>query len=47
MPESKYNPDRDNLTRQTSLMEVVLTTARDPLAQLIDSLPVPEQIYIV
>ena len=47
MPESKYNPDNEDLSRKTSQMEEVLISARDMLAQFIVSLPAPEQIYMV
>ena len=47
MPESRYNPDNQDLARKTSDLEDILTSARDALANLITSLPAHEQIYIV
>jgi len=47
MPESRYNPDNQDLARKTSDLEEILTSARDALANFITSLPAHEQIYIV
>ena len=47
MPESRYNPDNQDLARKTSQLEETLTSARDALANFITSLPAHEQIYIV
>ena len=47
MPESRYNPDNQDLARKTSDLEDILTSARDALANFITSLPAHEQIYIV
>ena len=47
MPESRYNPDNQDLARKTSQLEEILTSARDALANLVISLPPHEQIYIV
>ena len=47
MPESRYNPDNQDLARKTSDLEDILTSARDALANFITSLLAHEQIYIV
>ena len=47
MPESRYNPDNQDLARKTSQLEEILTSARDALANFVISLPAHEQIYIV
>ena len=47
MPESRYNPDNQDLARKTSDLEDILTSARNALANFITSLPAHEQIYIV
>ena len=41
MPESRYNPDNEDITRKTSLIEEVLTSTEDVLAHFIVSLPAP------
>ena len=47
MPESRYNPDNQDLARKTSDLEDILTSARNALANFITSLPAHKQIYIV
>lgn len=47
MPESRYNPEYQDLARKTSQLEEILTSARDALANFILSLPGHEQIYII
>ena len=47
MPESRYAPDGDDLAKNTSLMEEVLTSARDILIDFISSLPAHDKIYLV
>merc|ERR1712240_86356 len=47
MPESRYNPDNQDLARKTSQLEEILTSARDALANFVISLPAHEQIFIV
>ena len=47
MPESRYNPDNQDLARKTSQLEEILTSTRDALANFVISLPAHEQIYIV
>ena len=47
MPESRYNPDNQDLARRTSDIEDILTSARQALANFITSLPAHEQRYIV
>ena len=39
MPESRYAPDSEDLTRKTSVIEEVLTSTRDVLITLMASLP--------
>ena len=46
MPESRYNPDNEDIARKASLIEVLKYT-KDALAHFIISLPADEQINIV
>ena len=46
MPESRYNPDNEDLARKTSQMKEVLISARDVLLQFVVSLPAPEQVLL-
>ena len=47
MPESRYSPDNEELTRKASLIEEVLISTRETLLKFIVSLPAPEQILLV
>ena len=47
MPESRYNPDNEDVARKNSLLEEVLVSAEDALARFVNSLPAREQIPIV
>ena len=47
MPESRYNPDNEELSRKASLIEEALISTRDALSQFVISLPAPDQIYMV
>merc|ERR1711989_15414 len=47
MPESRYNPDNQDVARKTSDLEDILTSAKNALANFITSLPAHKQIYIV
>ena len=47
MPESRYNPDNQDLARKTSLLEEILTSTRDALSNFVISLPAYEQLYII
>ena len=47
MPESRYNPENQDLARRTSAIEDILTSARQALANFIISLPAHKQRYIV
>merc|ERR1712240_579164 len=47
MPESRYNPDNQDLARKTSDLEDILTSARKALANFITSLPAHKQRYKV
>ena len=47
MPESRYNPDNEDLARKTSQLEEALVSAKDALARFVNSLPAREQILIV
>ena len=43
MPESRYNPDNEDIVRKASQIEEVFNSTRAALAHL----PAPEQIYMV
>ena len=47
MPESRYNPENQDLARRTSAIEDILTSARQALANFIISLPAHKQRYLV
>ena len=47
MPESRYNPDNEDIARKASRIEEVLKSTKDALAHFIISLPTDEQIDIV
>lgn len=46
MPESKFNPDSEDLTRKISAMEEVLKLTRDVLIQFMVLLPAPDKILL-
>ena len=47
MPESRYNPEGEDLSKKTSHIEDVLISTRDVLAWLIVSLPAPDQVFMI
>ena len=47
MPESRYNPDNEDIARKNSLSEEVLNSTRDTLAHFIVSLSAQEQSLLV